>query len=359
MLETPAQDEAKSAAVGAAGAPGIEESRRGPKLLKPALLALIVAAAIGGLAWWWREQTLYPSTEDATIGANVLTVAPRVGGRVAEVLVVDHQHVAAGQILFRIQDDVLRTELAMAQAGLEQATQQVGALAAQVAAAQAQLDQAEATRREAEIEFARAQALVARGDVARAAFDQARARRDEAVAAREAAAAALRAAQEQAGAAGADNAALRNANARLAQARIAIEDSVVRSPQSGWVANLALRPGAMVAAGQPVFSLVEDTAWWVDANFKETDIARIRPGQSATTTVDMFPGLALAGTVQSIGPGSGAVFSLLPPQNASGNWIKVTQRFPVRIALDKPPEGIQLRVGASAVVRVDTTTAGR
>lgn len=359
MLERTAQDEVKAEAVDAEDAAGAGAPRRGPKWLRIALLAVMVAAVIGGLAWWWREQTLYPSTEDATIGANVLVVSPRVGGRVAEVLVLDHQHVAAGQILFRIEDDLLRTELAMAQAGLEQATQEVGALAAQVAAAQAQLNQAEAAQREAEIAFARAQALVARGDVARAAFDQARARRDEAGAARDAAAAALRAAQQQAGATGSENATLRNANARLAQARIALDDSIVRSPESGWVANVTVRPGAMVSVGQPVFSLVEDKAWWVDANFKETDIARIRPGQRATITVDMYPGVILTGRVQSIGPGSGAVFSLLPPQNASGNWIKVTQRFPIRIAIDKPPEGVQLRVGASAVVRVDTATAGR
>jgi membrane fusion protein (multidrug efflux system) len=359
MLETTAQDGAKVEPVDTDGGEGAGSPRGGPRWLKLVLLVMMVAAVIGGLAWWWREQTLYPATEDATIGANVLTVAPRVGGRVAEVLVVDHEHVAAGQILFRIEDDLLRTELAMAQAGLEQATQEVGALAAQVAAAQAQLNQAEATQREAEIEFARAQALVARGDVARAAFDQARARRDEAVAAREAAVAALRAAQQQAGATGADNATLRNANARLAQARITLEDSIVRSPDSGWVANVTLRPGAMVSVGQPVFSLVEDKAWWVDANFKETDIARIRPGQRATITVDMYPGVTLTGRVRSIGPGSGAVFSLLPPQNASGNWIKVTQRFPIRIAIDSPPDGVQLRVGASAVVRVDTTAAGR
>lgn len=356
MLET-ARNEA-SLEPGTGGPATASQPRRAP-WLKTALVVVMLAAAIGGLAWWWREQTLYPSTEDATIGANVLTVAPRVGGRVAEVLVSDHQHVAEGQVLFRLDDDVLRTDLAMAQAGLELAAQQVGALAAEVAAAQAKLGEAEAAAREAELEFARAQALLARGDIARAAFDRAQARRDEAVAARAAAAAALQAAQQQLGAAGANNATLRNASARLAQARIAIEDTVVRSPASGWVANLRLRPGSVVSAGQPVFSLVEDRAWWIDANFKETDLARIRPGQRATIDVDMYPGLRLTGRVESIGPGAGAVFSLLPPQNASGNWVKVTQRFPVRIAIDPPPEGVRLRVGASAIVRVDTTAGAQ
>ena len=117
----------------------------------------------------------------------------------------------------------------------------------------------------------------------------------------------------------------------------------------------------MVASGAPLFSLVEDGAWWVSANFKETDLQRIRPGQPVALAVDMYPGTTLTGTVQSLGAGSGAVFSLLPAQNATGNWVKVTQRFPVRIRIDKKPgdPALQLRVGASTTATVDTSAMDR
>jgi membrane fusion protein (multidrug efflux system) len=293
------------------------------------------------------------------VGANVLTVASRVGGRIAEVAVQEHQHVRKGQVLLRVQDDILRAELGAAQAAFEQAAQTAGAGAAQVAAAAAQLAQAEAALEQAQTAFDRAEALHARGDLAQAALDNARTARDGAQAARDAAAAVLKAAQDQLGAEGTENAAVRAAMARLEQARIALDDAVLRSPDTGWVANLSLRPGAMIAAGQPLFAIVEDGAWWVDANFKETDIARLRPGQPARVTIDMYPGLTLSGRVESIGAGSGAVFSLLPPQNAMGNRVKVTQRFPVRIALDtgSGDAAMPLRVGASSTVTVDTTAA--
>ncbi len=126
---------------------------------------------------------------------------------------------------------------------------------------------------------------------------------------------------------------------------------------AGWVSNISLREGAMIIAERPQFSIVEDGHWWVEANFKETDLHHMRPGDRATITIDMYPGLVLGGTVESLGAGSGAVFSLLPPENATGNWVKVTQRFPVRIRIDPrhdDPNNLKpLRVGASATVAVD------
>ena len=111
----------------------------------------------------------------------------------------------------------------------------------------------------------------------------------------------------------------------------------------------------MARAGVPLFPLIETERWWVDANFKETDLARIKPGQPATVSVDMYDALELKGTVVSLSPASGAAFSLLPPENATGNWIKVTQRFPVRVMLDVPKNTPALRIGASANVTIDTT----
>jgi membrane fusion protein (multidrug efflux system) len=149
---------------------------------------------------------------------------------------------------------------------------------------------------------------------------------------------------------------LRAASAQLDKASYERVKTHVTAATGGWVSNLNLRPGSVVQAGTPALAVVEDGNWWVDANFKETDLGRIKPGQKATITLDMYPGLTLDGVVESISPGSGATFSVLPPENATGNWVKVTQRFPVRVHItsaanpDKP-----LRLGASATVTVDTT----
>ncbi len=130
----------------------------------------------------------------------------------------------------------------------------------------------------------------------------------------------------------------------------------VTAPGNGWVSNLNLRPGSVIQAGTPAFALIEDGHWWVDANFKETDLARIKPGQTATIRLDMYPGAKLDGEVESISAGSGSTFSVLPPENATGNWVKVTQRFPIRIRITSQPSPDQpLRVGASADVTIDTT----
>ncbi|GFO81598.1 MAG: hypothetical protein A49_12250 [Methyloceanibacter sp.] len=152
---------------------------------------------------------------------------------------------------------------------------------------------------------------------------------------------------------------LRGAAAQLDKAT---EDRVkthVVAPGDGWVSNVRVRPGAVMGAGTPAFPLVEAGDWWVDANFKETDLARIQQGQPATIKLDMYPGYTIQGTVESISPGSGALFSVLPPENATGNWVKVTQRFPVRIKITSTNDPRRpLRVGATATVRVDTTGGG-
>jgi membrane fusion protein (multidrug efflux system) len=149
---------------------------------------------------------------------------------------------------------------------------------------------------------------------------------------------------------------LRGAAAQLDKAT---EDRVkthVLAPGDGWVSNVRLRPGTVMQAGTPAFPLVENGDWWVDANFKETDLARIKPGHPATIKLDLYPGYTIDGTVESISPGSGSIFSVLPPENATGNWVKVTQRFAVRIKITSKPDSERpLRVGATATVTVDTT----
>lgn len=143
------------------------------------------------------------------------------------------------------------------------------------------------------------------------------------------------------------------AEAALATARTNLARTSVLAPVDGWVANIALREGSVVTAYAPLFSVIDDSQWWIEANFNETDLPRIAAGQPARFSVDILPDATLSGEVASIGYGSGATFALLPAENASGNGVKVTQRFTVRIALD--PSDEPLRVGASASVTVDTT----
>lgn len=320
-------------------------------------LAVVALAAGIGLYGWWENGKIHPSTDDAYLQANLLTITPQVGGRVTDVAVTENSHVAEGDVLFTLDPASLQAAVDIAQAQFDLATQNAGAAGSNVAAAQAQVAQAAAALNAAQTEFDRTERLFNLGDVAQAALDQATTARDQAAAAVTAANAALTAARDQLGATGAQNAGVRVALGQLTLAQLNLEHAKVTAPASGWIANISMRPGQIVAAGQPLFSLVEDGAWWVDGNFKETNIHRIRPGQPVSISIDMYPGTTLTGTVDSIGAGSGAVFSLLPAENATGNWVKVTQRFPIRIALQSVPTdpAMQLRVGASVVATVDTS----
>ncbi len=328
------------------------------KNLKIIILLVAVLAIGAGLWWWWEHEKVYPSTDDAYLQANILTIAPQVGGRVTRVAVSENDHVKAGDLLVQLETSALSAAVEAAQAQYDIARQGAGASESNVSAATANLASAQAALSDAQVSFERTQALFRLGDMAQAALDQATAARDRAQAAVAAAEAALAAAQDQAGASGDDNAAVRAALANLTNAQIELGHARLTAPTAGWISNIDLRGGSVVAANAPLFSLVEDGDWWINANFKETDLARIRPGQPVTLTVDMYPGLDLTGTVESIGAGSGAVFSLLPPQNATGNWVKVTQRFPVRIRLESKPQdaAMQLRVGASVTATVDTSS---
>jgi membrane fusion protein (multidrug efflux system) len=197
-------------------------------------------------------------------------------------------------------------------------------------------------------------ALLNRGSVAAAVEQNSRAAMAQARAGVDQAQAALAAAQAQLSD---RNNQIAAAQAQLATADLNLSYATVTAPADGIIANINLRQGAAVAAFQPLFALVETADWWVDANFKETDLPRIKPGQPATIAVDMMPGTTMTGVVETISPGSGATFALLPAQNASGNWVKVTQRFAVRIKLDAPAP--DLRVGGSATVTVDTVTGAK
>jgi membrane fusion protein (multidrug efflux system) len=168
----------------------------------------------------------------------------------------------------------------------------------------------------------------------------------------------LKAAQARLRASQAQTANVEEAQAAVEQARIEFDNATIKSPVDGIVGKVSIRPGSMARAGVPIFPIVDSSSWWVDANFKETDLTRIHPGQKATVTVDIYPSREFSGVVEAVSPASTSAFSLLPPENATGNWIKLTQRFPVRVSLSLKPDDPAMRLGASASVTVDTTDKG-
>lgn len=252
----------------------------------------------------------HPSTDDAYVQAGTVNVAAQVTGPVANIFVKDHQIVQKGQLLFTI--DPLPFQIAVNQAE------------ANVAAQQAALFLAEQNAE-------RILHLLRLGQASKAAGDQAQSQWDSA------------------------KAGLAAGQAQLAQAKLNLDRTKIVAPAAGIVTQFLLRPGNNVTAAITLFMIVMENDFWVDANFKETQIAHIRAGQPVKIKLDMFPHHTFYGVVDAVSSASGSVFSLLPPENASGNWVKVTQRFPVKILFSKAESKFPLRAGSTATVTIDTT----
>ncbi len=320
-----------------------------------ALAIVVVGAAIFG--WrYWRHSQRYVSTDDAYVNADVVQIAAQVGGPVEELPIRDQQHVAAGDLLFVIDQRPYRLALESAQAQLELAQQQVAERTAAVDAARAQLAQRRAELENAQANDKRLQNLVKQGSISKQSAEATHTQAVTAAAAVKAAEAALEQAENALGEPGSQNASVLAAKAAMHQAKLDLERTRVAAPTSGTVANLSLRPGGTVQPAAPLFAIVSDHNFWVDANFKETQLDRIEPGQKAQITLDLYPDHLFHGEVQSLSAGSGTAFSLLPPQNATGNWVKVTQRVPVRVQIVDTDPQYPLRIGTSANVEIRTAS---
>ncbi len=320
------------------------------KIFKAVAAAVMLIAIAAGLFLYWRHEERYPSTKDAYVGANIINVAARVTGQVAEVPITDNQPVKAGDLLFTIDETQFKASVDQAQANLDSAMQQAQSYSTQITAAEAAVESTQSAYDTAKNNFERAKALFSDGDLAQVSLDQATTTFAEASARLTASQSTLLALQSGLSAKQDD---VLSSRAQLEITQANLNWTRVYATSDGWIANLTLRPGSAVSANAPQFSIVESSDWWVDANFKETSLPRIRPGQPVTVKVDMLPGVTLKGKVASIGRGSGDTFSLLPSENSSGNWVKVTRRFPVRVELN--PTDAPLRVGGSSKVIVDTT----
>ena len=317
-----------------------------------------LAVAMGG-SWYYQRSQQYPGTNDAYIKASVVKITPQVGGRVVSVPLSDQDKVHQGQLLFRIAPTPYEARVHAAEAGLGLAEQQVRADDAAVSAAKAGVADRKARLNNARTQYKRAKTLAARHAGSRAKLDDAQAQLQSAEAALHLAEAKLHQAQVKRGKAGEKNEQVRQAQATLDQARLDLRHTSVKAPCTGQVSGVGLNAGDVVGAGKPQFALVCTDRYWVYANYKETDITRIRPGQTATIKVDMYPDHTFRGIVENVNPASGTAFSLLPPENATGNWVKVPQRVPVRILVVDPDPAYPLRVQTSTEVRVATGSGAK
>jgi len=353
---------------------GLVQPETGWKHLRKVLFIIVpvVALAFGasGGWYWWNVLRFLQSTDDAYVQSDVSLISPKVEGYIKKVKVTDNQEVAEGQILFVIDDRDFKAKVAQAQAAVATGEATIATYESRLQLQQSMIEQAAATVKSAEADLAREQqdykrysALMSTDFASRQRFEQAEAdaRKGEAAVAKSRAAlgaeqnqlAVLHSQQRE------EQAKLQQARANLQLAQNDLDNTVIRAPISGIAGNRAGQVGQYVKAGAQLLSLVPLSRVYVTANFKETQLTHMRPGQLAEVSVDAYPDLAIAGRIESFAPASGAQFSLLPPDNATGNFTKIVQRVPVRIALpaNSPLIG-RLRPGLSVTVTVDTRDNG-
>jgi len=346
-----------------AKAPGNNFLRRRPVV--SVIGAVLVAAALGGGYLYMDYSRHFESTDDAFIAARQSAIAPKVAGYITAVPVTDNEHVAAGQVIARLDDRDYRVALAQAEgqvaaarASIENIDAQLDVQQAQIGANQAQVDQSQAALVFAQQQAARYQHLEQTGYGTVQNSQQYTSQLHQQQSALVSAKATLNLAQRQIEALKAQRksavANLAQAEAQRDQAKLNLSYTTVTAAQSGRVANLSAAVGQLAQTGTNLTMFVPDEIW-VTANFKEVQLARMRPGQKVTLKIDACPGRTINGHVASVQPGSGTAFSLLPAQNATGNYVKIVQRVPVKIVMDNPPTDVALGPGMSVVptVRID------
>lgn len=313
-----------------------------------------LALAVAG-GWYWLTSGGSVSTDNAYVQMDKVSIAAEVGGRITEVAVRDGQMVEAGQLIFRLDGEPYALTVAQANAAIDAAHVNVGNLSASLAVTSVDIKAAQEAVGFAESNFARQAALMEKGFTTKAAYDAAKHAVEQARASlAQARANAAEARAKLATGANGVNPQIEAAKVQRAQAEVNLGRTEVRAPSAGRIAQAdRLQVGQMMVAGLPAVTLVDTLHPWVEANFKETDLADMRVGQRAEVRFDAYPGLKIRGHVQTIGAGTGSEFSVLPAQNATGNWVKVTQRVPVRIALDEKPSRDMI-AGLSSHVRVFT-----
>lgn len=332
-------------------------SRR--RLLRLGLLILGPLVALGIAGEMYLSGGRYVETDNAYVRAPIMNVATDVPGTVASVAVHENEHVEKGALLFTLDAQPFRIALAGAEAQLGMVRNDLVALQATYRQTLSAIDQARSSLDYAQATYDRQLSLQKRGVAAQSSLDEARRDLDTAQEQLRGAQRAADATLSQLG----GNASGRidghprmlAAQAQIDKAKRDLDHATILAPWSGTVANVEnLRSGAYVTAGQPALSLVASAELWVEANPKETDLTHLKIGDSAEVSVDAYPGVTWKATVASLSPATGAEFSVLPPQNASGNWVKVVQRVPVKLAIENAADAPLLTSGMSVDVSIDT-----
>jgi membrane fusion protein, multidrug efflux system len=342
----------RDASVGARSARPLRQRLRLPLMLAGPIVVLIAAS------WWYLTSGRYVSTDDAYVQAARTMVSTDISGRVVAIAVHDNQRVTEGQVLFQLDERPYHIAVEDAKAQLAAARLQVEALKATYRQKVADAGGAEETLAYQQREFERQRQLASSGVASRAVFDQVQ--NAMAVARQRVASTQSDIANILAQLGGNpdipvdQHPSVQRAQAALDKAGLDLSYTTVRAHENGIVTKVEqLQVGSYVTASTPVFSVVSDRIW-IEANFKETELTNMRPGQAATVEIDTYPGVEFAAKVVSLSPGTGLTFSLLPPENATGNWVKVVQRLPVRLALEKYDPDLLLHAGLSVSVDVDT-----
>jgi len=357
----------------AAGAPATAAPAAPAKKKRGFILPIVALALLAGGGWygydWWTTGRFMVSTDDAYIQGDIATISPKVTGYVAKVNVVANQQVKAGDVLATLDNGDYQNALDQANAAIDTEKLSLSRIDAQVEGAKASLAQAQASKvsleaavRGAELTQKRQSELSAKSvgtaadlDAANVALDQAKANLvggDASIKSAEANITILEAQRREA------EGQVRTLEIQRDKAARDLSFTVLKAPYDGIVGNRSLQEGDLVSPGQRLMAIVPVRQLYIDANFKETQIQHLVPGSKVKVHVDAYDDHAIVGTVESIAPASGAVFSLLPPENATGNFTKIIQRVPVRIALPQDAlDSGRLRAGLSVVVDVDTRTA--
>jgi membrane fusion protein, multidrug efflux system len=364
------QQNAPSAAP--ASAPSAPQGNPRRKKALTGLAAAVVVAGLGWGAYEWLVASHYESTDNAYVQGNVIQITPQVGGTVMAIYADDTDFVKAGQPLVKLDPADAKVALDQAESNLAQTVRQVrtlyannGSLTAQVQLREADIAKAQSEVARANDDLNRRQSLVGNGAVSKEELNHAQTQLADTKSALAAAQAAATAAREQLasnqamteGTSVEQHPSVQAAAGKVREAWLAAQRAALPAPVDGYVAKRTVQLGQRVAAGAPLMSIIPLNQVWVDANFKEVQLRKIRLGQPVKLTADVYgKKVEYHGTVEGLGAGTGSAFALLPAQNATGNWIKVVQRVPVRVALDKNEVAKNpLRVGLSMDAEVDVS----
>jgi membrane fusion protein, multidrug efflux system len=361
---------AKPAAPAVSAKPAAAKSGKRKFVLMGVAILLALAATTYGV-YWVLVGRFHVSTDDAYVRANNTLLGARVSGHIAAIFPRDNSIVHTGEAVFKIDDgdyriavDAARSRIETQQATIDRIGRQIVAQESAVEQAKAQLASAEAGLKRAGLDFDRQQELSSKGYASRATFEVSEASRDQGMAAVRSARAAFEAARDNVEVTKAQQAEARAQLAELqtslAKAQRDLDFTSVRAPVDGTFSNRLVNAGDFVVVGQRLGNVVPLDDVFIDANFKETQLKRIRPGQPVTISVDAYGNRKFAGVVESISPAAGSVFTLLPPDNATGNFTKIVQRLPVRIRVPKDVARQNLlRAGMSVYATVDTTEGAK